>query len=150
MNSIKEYLENSETASTENISWAAYHANNQDQRHHPVSVTSTALLPLFQDSAHSVATIKHCMDVIKNAVEHINAGQVPVIAFDQPLFAIAKQIQCKWPKKYGEDKFGVMFGGLHIEMAILKTIGDWLKGSGWTQALLQAEISTPRTVDSFL
>ena len=43
-----------------------------------------------------------------------------------------------------------MFGGLHIEMASLKTVGDWLKGSGWVQALVQAEIATAGTVDSFL
>ncbi len=41
-----------------------------------------------------------------------------------------------------------MFGGLHIEMAALKTIGDWLQGSGWVQALVQAEISTAGTADS--
>ena len=43
-----------------------------------------------------------------------------------------------------------MFGGLHIEMAALKTVGDWLKGSGWVQALVQAEIATAGTADSFL
>ena len=42
-----------------------------------------------------------------------------------------------------------MFGGLHIEMAALKTIGDWLRGSGWAQALVQAEIATAGTADSF-
>lgn len=83
------------------------------------------------------------MDVIKSAVEHLNAA---VLTFDQPLFALAKQIQWKWPEKYGEDKLAVMFGGLHIEMAALKTIGDWLKGSGWAQALVQAEIATAVTV----
>ncbi|KAL8614538.1 hypothetical protein ACOMHN_066368 [Nucella lapillus] len=31
-----------------------------------------------------------------------------------------------------------MFGGLHIEMAALRTLGDWLQGSGW----VQAEIAT--------
>ena len=35
-------------------------------------------------------------------------------------------------------------------MAALKTLGDWLKGSGWVQALAQAEITTPGTADSFL
>ena len=35
-------------------------------------------------------------------------------------------------------------------MAALKTLGDWLKGSGWVQALVQAEITTPGAVDSFL
>ena len=41
-----------------------------------------------------------------------------------------------------------MFGGLHIEMAALKTIGDWLQRSGWAQALVQAEIATAGTADS--
>lgn len=44
----------------------------------------------------------------------------------------------------------IMFGGLHIEMAALKTIGDWLQGSGWVQALVQAEIATTGTADSLL
>ena len=69
--------------------------------------------------------IKHSMGVVKNVVEHLNPEQTPVITFDQPLFALAKQIQWKWPETYGEDKFVVMFGGLHIEMAALKTLGDW-------------------------
>ena len=35
-----------------------------------------------------------------------------------------------------------MLAGLHIEMAALKTIGDWLQGSAWVQALVQADIAT--------
>ncbi|KAJ8385807.1 hypothetical protein AAFF_G00181630 [Aldrovandia affinis] len=94
--------------------------------------------------------IRHSMDVVKNAVEHLNPGQTPVVTFDQPLFALAKQIQWKWPESYGEDQIVVMFGGLHIEMVALKTLGDWLQGSGWVQALVQAEIATAGTADSFL
>ena len=48
------------------------------------------------------------------------------------------------------NSFVVMFGGLHIEMAILKTLGDLLEGSGWTGVLIQANIATPGTADSFL
>ena len=44
----------------------------------------------------------------------------------------------------------VMFGGLHIEMAALIKLGDWLQGSAWVQALVQAEIATAGTADSFL
>lgn len=43
-----------------------------------------------------------------------------------------------------------MFGGLHIEMAALTTLGDLLEGSGWTGALVQANIASPGTADSFL
>lgn len=42
---------------------------------------------------------------------------------------------------HGEAKFIVMLGGLHTEMAALRTIGDWLEGSGWTSAITQADIS---------
>ena len=90
------------------------------------------------------------MAVVKNAVEHVNPGQTPVVTLDQPLFDLIKQIQWKWPEKYGEDKMAVIFGGLHIEMAALKTLGDWLRGNGWVQALVQAEIAKPGTADSFL
>ena len=43
---------------------------------------------------------------------------------------------------YGKDKLVVMFGGLHIEMAALRTLGNWLQGSGWVEALVQAKITT--------
>jgi len=119
-----------------------------NQEPHDRIITPTALLPLFQESAHTVAMIRHSMDVVKGAVEHLNTGQTPVLTFDQPLFALAKQIQWKWPEKYGEEKFVVMFGGLHIEMAALKTIGDWLESSGWAQALVQAEIASVGMADS--
>ena len=88
------------------------------------------------------------MDMVKRAVEHLNAGQTPVLTFDQPLFALAKQIQWQCPEKFGEEKIVVMFGGLHLEMAALKTIGDWLEGSGWAEALVQAQIVTVRMANS--
>ena len=47
--------------------------------------------------------IKHSLDVIGKAVEHLNQNQSPVVTFGQPLYALAKQIQFKWPEKYGES-----------------------------------------------
>ena len=90
------------------------------------------------------------MDVIWSAVQHINPVQTPVITFDQPLFAIVKEIRWKWWEKYGEDKFIFLFGGLHIELAALKTAGDRLEGSGWVEALVQAGIASAGTADSFV
>lgn len=86
----------------------------------------SALLPLFPDQAKSMPMIRHAMDVIKACVNYLNPCQVPVFTMDQPLYAVAKQIQRNWRDSYGENKFIIMFGGLHIEMAFLKVIGDWL------------------------
>ena len=111
------------------------------------SLTKKSLLPLFYDQAHSVAMILHSMNVVKKAVDVLNRGQVPIITVDQPLFTIAKQIQWNWTASHGEDQFIVMFGGLHIEMAAFKTIGNLLDRTG---ALVEANVATPGTAESFL
>ena len=131
-----------------NVTWSAHHASNRRTEDFATSIN--ALLPLLRDQAHSVATIKHAMDKIKEAVIFLNPGQTPVITADQPLYSLAKQIQWHWPHKYGEDKFVIMFGGLHIEMTALKSIGSMLEGSGWTGALVEADIASSGSADSFL
>jgi len=79
-------------------------------------------MPLFHDSAHSVAMIKHSTIIAKNVIQYLNPDQVPVIAMDQPLYALAKQIQWAWPE-LGEGLFAVMLGGLHIEVTMLTMLG---------------------------
>ena len=36
----------------------------------------------------------------------------------------------------------LLIGGLHIEMAILSVIGDWLSGSGWSFVMTAANVTT--------
>ena len=57
---------------------------------------------------------------------------------DCPIFAQCKYIQWKWPEEFGEDKFLIMFCGLHIEKALWNALGDMLQSSGWTVALTEA------------
>lgn len=83
-------------------------------------------------------------------MQHINRGQVPVITADQPLFALAKEIQWWLLSTPGEDNFVVVLGRLHIEMAAFKVLGKWLSGSGWTETLVAAGVASPSTADSFL
>ena len=44
----------------------------------------------------------------------------------------------------------MILGGLHIEMAAFKTIGNLLKESGWTAVLTEAVIPSSGTAESFL
>ena len=131
------------------VSWAAFHASLQDPNNVKLP-TPIALMPMFREASHSVAMIMHCMKTNQEATQLLNPGQVPVLTMDQPLYAIGKQIQWKFSNLYGEDKYVVMLGPLHTEMASLKVIGDLLEGSGWTNALAQADVATPGTADSFL
>ena len=130
------------------VTWAIQHASKHQGLNFRSSIS--ALLPLLPEQAHSVATIKHAMNKIKENTHYLNADQIPVVTADQPLFALAKQIRWQWPEFYGEDKFIIMFGGLHIEMAAFKAIDGLLKDSGWTTALTEAGIASSGTAESFL
>ena len=131
------------------MSWAAYHASRLSADR-SVQLDVSSLMPLFHEEEYSAAMICHAIDVVTQAVCFLNPGQIPVIACDQPLFALVKKIQWNWPSTYGEKFLVAMFGGLHTELAALKAIGNWLEDSGWTNALVQAEVTTPGTADSFL
>lgn len=110
----------------------------------------TSLLPLFSDQAKSVAMIKHGMNMVRRAMEYLNLGHTRIIAADQPQFAVAKQVQWQSPNLHGESSFVIMMGGLHIEMAYLKVLGQWLERSGWVASLVDAGLVRSGTADSFL
>ena len=90
--------------------------------------------------------MKHGMNVLRQATQFLK----PIIALDVPLYALAKFTQWKWPQTHGESQFVILFGGLHIEMAVWNTYGDYLEGSGWTSVLTRAGIASSGTADSFL
>ncbi|MCP3892835.1 MAG: hypothetical protein GY702_28760 [Desulfobulbaceae bacterium] len=63
-----------------NISWSAHFAETQDKVRPPAK---TALLPLFRENAHSLAMIKHGMNVAIKTTTHLNPLQTPVLTLDQ-------------------------------------------------------------------
>ena len=75
--------------------------------------------------------VAHCFKLISKIIAELNPNQPPVITADQPVYATAKQVQWSRPEQFG--KIVVMMGPLHIEMAFVTAIGDWLDGSGWTK-----------------
>ena len=130
------------------LSWAAYHASVQPKMLDLSAII--ALLPLFLEKADSPAMVKHGLDLVKKITDFLNPGQIPVLACDCPIFILCKKIQWNFPQTHGEDKFLIMFGGLHVEKALWTALGKILNGSGWTEILTEAEIATSGTVDSFL
>ena len=141
-------LEEEQLEPDDYISWSASFAQMQEAIPRPPAITG--LLPLFCESAHSLAMVKHGMDIIKNATHHVNPGQIPVMTVDQPLYAIAKKIQWTWPEVYGEKHYFILMGGLHIAMTFLRVLGEWLEGSGWKFMLSTADVTTEGRADSLL
>ena len=141
MKMVQENMQvNFESETDPPIMWSAYHATRLD------AVGSTekcieAMLPLFRDKAATPKMIRHGMYLVKKTTEFLNSQQIPIMVVDQPLFDIAKKMQWTFPELFGEDRFLVMLGGLHIEMALWATMGDFLRGSGWPEALAEAGIA---------
>ena len=107
------------------ISWSVYHSHQSGKEETNADSAISSLLPLFADQAKSAAMICHSLNIIKACVNHLNAGQIPVLAMDQPLYTVAKEIQWNFPGNFGEGQFVIMFGGLHIEVVFLKAISGW-------------------------
>ena len=89
------------------VCWAAFHVSKTDQN--PPDISS--LLPLFPEKASSPAMIRHAMDIVKENVDFLNPGQTSVIAFDQPLYTLAKQIQWNWLNIYGKTMWSLCLEG---------------------------------------
>jgi hypothetical protein len=88
------------------------------------------------------------MKNIQDTVAFLSPGQTSVKAADQPLYALPKQIQCERPD-YGEYKFVIMFEGLYIRMAALKSLRKLPEDSGWTSAIADAGIASSVTARVF-
>ena len=99
LNKVQELLEKDKLE--DYISWSTHFSSLQSQA--PRSQAIYALLPLFDENAHTMAMIQHSMKIVKEGVAYVNPNQTPVIAMDQSLFAIAKQIQWEKADLYGEE-----------------------------------------------
>jgi len=95
-NNVKSLCGRDKLNNEEFMSWAAFHASLQPSTVQQADIV--ALLPLFLEHAHSPAMVPHGLDVIDDVAEHANPGQTPVIAMDQPLFALGKLIQWNTPE----------------------------------------------------
>ena len=91
LENVFEELTQGDVQKDEYISWAAYHASLHNELSQSISLG--VMLPLFKEQAHSPVMIRHSMSVVRKAVKFLNPGQIPVVTFDQPLYAIAKQVQ---------------------------------------------------------
>ncbi len=77
------------------VTWAAYHASLVSAD--TIKATLSQLMPVFYEKAATAAMVKHGLCMQQKAIEYLNPGQIPVTAFDAPLFALAKLVQWKWP-----------------------------------------------------
>ena len=99
------------------------------------------MLRLLQYEVATHGMVRHTMDIIDQVRKKLKLDQPLVIASDQPVYAIGKQVQWLYPDEYDDHKVLIMMGPLHNKMKFLNLLGNWLESSGWTESLVKAKIT---------
>ena len=99
---VNSVLQHDTLPEDEVTTWSVYNSRlmNDDSLKPPAVI---GVLPLFPDKAASPSMIKHAMQLTMRGRQFLNPGQTGVIGADQPLYGIAKQLQCTFPESVGGE-----------------------------------------------
>ena len=68
----------------------------------------------------------HWMMLNMNSIKVLNPGQIPVDISDQPVYALSKELQFRYPDIFGD--YVPLIGALHIEQFLLVIHGQLISG----------------------
>ena len=127
-NGISEEVAWLKTASTTIwTAWAWYHSQRS---HHTRKPDISAILPLIDASIRTLYTQYHCIEIVERTTQLLNPGQICVHESDQPVYKLSKELQWRFPDRFGHDKYFCLFVSLHLAKSILLLCGSLIKGSG--------------------
>ena len=109
-----------------NHDWTSYHASQK--RYKKGRKDFTAVLPLLRKKVHTLSVQYHCMNIVTNTINKVNPRRTSVDVCGQPIFALTKQVQWRYPEKFGN--YFCLFGGLYIEKSWLLLHGDFVSSNG--------------------
>ena len=72
--------------------------------------------------------MKHAVELTMKDTSFLSPDQTAVLGADKPLYAIAKQLQWRYPDLLEEDNMVLMMGALHIEDKAQQMVG---KNTSW-------------------
>lgn len=149
INHVKEALYKEELDKNDIVTWSGHYSRLLDDN----SIKPPAEIganPIFPDKITDPALLIHLLKHTKKGTQFLNHGQTPVLGADQPVYALLKQIQWKFPEAFGEDKFVIMLGALHIEDKVYQMLGKVIRESGWEWVMTKADIFTSGRTSSAL
>ena len=99
------------------MSWSKYHSIARRREFETPGINS--ILPLIKEPIHTLKAQYHCVNITKITISNINPGQIPADTCDQPVYAITKEIQWRYPAELSDAQYFTILGGLHIEQSLL-------------------------------
>ena len=84
----------------DSMSWSKYHSTASKREFETPGINS--ILPLIKEPVHTLKAQYHCMNLIKTTISNINPGQIPADTCDQPVHALTKEIQWRYPAEFSD------------------------------------------------
>ena len=90
---------------------------------------------------HTLDTQYHYMEIVETIAQLLNPGQICVDKSDQPVYKLSKELQWRFPDRFGPEKYFCWFGSLHLEKSILLLYGSLIEGSGLDKIMASCGLS---------
>ena len=121
-------------------SWSSYHSNLTAMN---ASVPcNKTIFPLLKDVVHTLEMQHHLISTFISYTKYLNPDQKTAVdCSDQPIYALSKINQWLFPI-FNMPEYFPLFGGLHIEQAILIAHGKLIAGSGLEELFEDMELET--------
>ena len=132
------------TSNTTNI-WTAWVRYHSQRRHHIRKPDISSILPLIDAPVHTLDTQYHCMEIVEKTAQLLNPDQICVYESDQPVCKLSKELQWRFPNRFGPAKYFCLFGSLHLEKSILLLCGSPIEGCGLDKIMASCGLSFVRT-----
>ena len=128
------------TAKTTNVwtAWARYHSQRS---HHTRKPGISLILPLIDAPVHTLDTQYHCMEFVEKTAQLLNTGQICVDESYQPVYKLLKELQWRFPDRFGLEKYFCLFWSLHLEKSTLLLCGSLIEGSGLDKIMASCGLS---------
>ena len=81
------------------------------------------------------------MEIVEKTTQLLNPGQICVDESDQPVYKLSKELQWRFPDRFGPEKYFYLFGSLHLEKSILLLCGSLIEGSGLDKIMASCGVS---------
>ena len=120
-------------------SWSKHHASLKRRKTGIPGIN--AIMPMINKPVHTIETQYHIMSINKKTTNFLNVSQTPIDVSDQPVYALTRTIQWKYPGEFGLGHYFSFLGGLHIEQQCLVLHGELINGSGIKEILSTTDLS---------
>ena len=101
----------------------------------------SVILPLIVAPVHTLDTQYHYMKIVEKTTQLLNLGEICVDESDQLVYNLLKELQWRFPDRFGPEKYFGLSGSLHTEKSTLLLCGSLIEESSLDKVMASCGLS---------